>query len=120
VCDGKVMAITDSQSGKHVASVAIGGRPDAAAYDQRRGLVYSSNGDGTLTVIHQDTPDHYAVVQTLATKLGARTMALDPDTGKVYLVTADMKLAVPPTDAEPAPRPTPIAGSFEIMVVGVR
>jgi YVTN family beta-propeller protein len=120
VCDGKVMAITDSQSGKHVASVAIGERPDAAAYDQRRGLVYSSNGDGTLTVIHQDTPDHYSVVQTLATKLGARTMALDPDSGKVYLVTADMRLAVPPTDAEPAPRPTPIAGSFEMMVVGVR
>ncbi len=120
VCDGKVMTVTDSQSGRSVASVVIGEHPDAAAYDQRRGLVYSSNGDGTLTVIHQDTPDHYTVVQTLATKLGARTMALDPDTGKVYLVTADMTLAVPATDAEPAPRPTPIPGSFAILVVGAR
>ncbi len=118
VCDGKVMAITDSQSGKHIASVTIGEHPDAAAYDQRRGLVYSSNGDGTLTVIHQDTADHYTVVQTLATQRGARTMALDPRSGKVYLVTADFAPAPAPTDAQPAPRPTPIPGSFVIMVVG--
>jgi DNA-binding beta-propeller fold protein YncE len=118
VCDGKVMAVTDSQSGKHVASVTIGEHPDAAAYDQRRGLVYSSNGDGTLTVIHQDTPDHYSVVQTLTTKRGARTMSLDPDTGKVYLVTADFGPPAAPTDAQPAPRPIPIAGSFVMLVVG--
>jgi DNA-binding beta-propeller fold protein YncE len=118
VCDGKVMAVTDAQSGKHVATVAIGEHPDAAAYDQRRGLVYSSNGDGTLTVIHQDTADHYTVVQTLATQRGARTMALDPRSGKVYLVTADFGPAPPPTDADPAPRPTPIPGSFSILVVG--
>jgi DNA-binding beta-propeller fold protein YncE len=120
VCDGKVMSVTDSQSGKHVASVRIGQHPDAAAYDQRRHLVYSSNGDGTLTVIRQDTADRYTVVQTLATKRGARTMALDPDTGKVYLVTADFGPTPAPTDAQPAPRPAPISGSFVIMVVGTR
>jgi DNA-binding beta-propeller fold protein YncE len=120
VCDGKVMAVTDAQTGKHVASIPIGEHPDAAAYDRRRGLVYSSNGDGTLTVIHQDTDDRYSVVQTLATQRGARTMALDPVTGKVYLVTADFGPAPPPTDAQPAPRPVPIAGSFVVMVVGVR
>jgi DNA-binding beta-propeller fold protein YncE len=118
VCDGKVMAVTDSQSGKHIASVAIGEHPDAAAYDRRRGLVYSSNGDGTLTVVHQDTADHYSVVQTLATKRGARTMALDPVSGRVYLVTADFGPAPSSTDAQPAPRPVPIAGSFVILVVG--
>jgi DNA-binding beta-propeller fold protein YncE len=120
VCDGKVMAVTDAQSGKHIATIAIGERPDAAAYDRRRRLVYSSNGDGTLTVIHQDTPDHYSVVQTLATKRGARTMALDPVSGKVYLVTADFGPAPPPTDAQPTPRPVPIPGSFVILVVGAR
>ena len=118
VCDGKVMAITDSQSGKQVALVPIGEHPDAAAYDAPRGLVYSSNGDGTLTVIHQDSPDHYTVIQTLATKRGARTMALDPGTGKVYLVTADFGPAPTPTEAEPNPRPAPIPGSFVILVVG--
>jgi len=114
------MAVTDSHSGKHVASVAIGEHPDAAAYDRRRGLVYSSNGDGSLTVIHQDTADRYSVIQTLPTQRGARTMALDPATGKVYLVTADLGPAPPPTDGQPAPRPAPIAGSFVVLVVGVR
>jgi DNA-binding beta-propeller fold protein YncE len=114
------MAVTDSQSGKHVASVAIGEHPDAAAYDRRRGLVYSSNGEGTLTVIHQDTADRYTVVQTLATKRGARTMALDPVTGTVYLVTADFGPAPAPTEASPHPRPVPIPGSFVVLAVGVR
>jgi DNA-binding beta-propeller fold protein YncE len=118
VCDGKVLVVTDSQSGKQVAAVAIGEHPDAAAYDPSRGLVYASNGDGTLTVIHQDSPDHYTVIQTLATKRGARTMALDPGTGRVYLVTADFGPAPPPTEAEPNPRPAPITGSFVILVVG--
>jgi YVTN family beta-propeller protein len=119
VCDGKVMAVTDSQSGKHVAAVAIGEHPDAAAYDRRRGLVYSSNGEGTLTVIHQDTPDHYSVVQTLDTKRGARTMALDPVTGRVYLVTSDFGPAPAPTEASPRPRPAQIPGSFVVLAIGV-
>jgi YVTN family beta-propeller protein len=118
VCDGKVMVVTDSQSGRQVASVSIGEHPDAAAYDARRKLVYSSNGDGTLTVIHQDSADHYTVIQTLATQRGARTMALDPGTGKVYLVTADFGPAPPPTESQPNPRPAPIPGSFVILVVG--
>jgi DNA-binding beta-propeller fold protein YncE len=118
VCDDRVMVVTDSQSGNQVAAIAIGEHPDAAAYDAARGLVYSSNGDGTLTVIHQDTPDHYTVIQTLATKRGARTMALDPGTGRVYLVTADMTPPPPPTDEEPNPRPVTVPGSFVVLVVG--
>ncbi len=119
VCDAKVMLVTDAQSGKPVTSIAIGLRPDAAVYDARRALVYSSNGEGTLTVIHQDTPDHYTVVQTLATERGARTMALDPDTGNVYLVTANYASAPPPTDgSEQNPRPVPVAGTFKVLVVG--
>ena len=118
VCDGKVMVVTDSQSGEQIASLKIGAHPDAAAYDAARGLVYSSNGDGTLTVIHQDTPDHYTVVQTLDTKRGARTMTLDPGTGKVYLVTADLGPPPAPTDDKPNPRPVVMAGSFVVLVVG--
>jgi hypothetical protein len=117
VCDGKVMVVTDSQTGKQVASIKIGEHPDAAAYDAGRALVFSSNGDGTLTVIHQDSADHYSVTQTLATKRGARTMTLDPRTGNVYLVTADFGPAPAPTEAQPHPRPVPIAGSFEVLVV---
>ena len=118
VCDAKVMVVTDSQSGRQVATISIGEHPDAAAYDPARGLVYSSNGDGTLTVIHQDTPDHYTVIQTLATKRGARTMALDPGTGKVYLVSADFGPTPAPTDDVPNPRPATIPGTFVVLVVG--
>jgi DNA-binding beta-propeller fold protein YncE len=118
-CDAKVMVVTDAQSGKQVASVPIGLRPDAAIYDARRALVYSSNGEGTLSVIHQDTPDHYTVIQTLATLRGARTMALDPDTGNVYLVTADFGPAPAPTDGtQQNPRPVPMPGTFKVLVVG--
>lgn len=120
VCDGKVMAVTDSVSGKQVALVPIGGHPDAAAYDEKRGIVYSSNGEGTLSVIHQDSADHYSVAGTVPTQSGARTMALDGNTGKVYLVTADFGPAPAATTAQPHPRPVPIADSFVVLVVGKR
>ena len=118
VCDAKVMVITNAQNGKQVASVPIGAHPDAAVYDSRRARIYSSNGDGTLSVVHQDTPDHYTAVQTLATQRGARTMALDPQSGQLYLVTADYGPAPAPSDAQPNPRPTPLAGTFVVLVVG--
>ena len=119
VCDAKVMVVTDAQSGKQVATIPIGLRPDAAVFDARRAMVYSSNGEGTLSVIHQDTPDRYTVIQTLSTQRGARTMALDPDTGNVYLVTADFGPAPAPTDgSQPNTRPVPVAGTFKVLVVG--
>jgi YVTN family beta-propeller protein len=118
VCDGKVMAVTDAVNGKQVALVPIGEHPDAAGYDRKRGLVYSSNGDGTLSVVHQDSADRYSVVQTLPTQRGARTMALDDATGKVYLVTADFGPAPAATAEQPRPRPALIPDSFVVLVVG--
>lgn len=120
VCDGKVMAVTDAVSGKQVALVPIGEHPDAAAYDEKRAIVYSSNGAGTLSVIHQDSADRYSTADTVATQRGARTMALDGTTGKVYLVTADFGPAPAATAAQPHPRPAPIADSFVVLVVGKR
>jgi YVTN family beta-propeller protein len=120
VCDGKVMVVTDSVSGKQVALVPIGEHPDAAGYDEKRGIVYSSNGEGTLSVIRQDSADHYAVADTVSTQRGARTMALDAKTGKVYLVTADFGPAPEATAAQPRPRPALIADSFVVLVVGKR
>lgn len=89
VCDARVMVVTDADSGKHVAKVQIGQRPDATTFDEKRALALSSNGDGTLTVVHRESADHYAVSGTVKTKLGARTMALDPSSGRVYSVTSD-------------------------------
>jgi YVTN family beta-propeller protein len=120
VCDGKVMAVTDATSGKQVALVAIGEHPDAAAYDKKRGIVYSSNGEGTLSVIHQDSANHYSLAETVPTQRGARTMALDTVSGKAYLVTADFGPAPAATAEQPRPRPALIEDSFVVLVVGKR
>jgi DNA-binding beta-propeller fold protein YncE len=120
VCDDKVMAITDAQSGKQVARVTIGEGPDAAAFDATRKLVLSSNGEGTLTVVKQESADAYRVAETVKTQRGARTMALDPASGKVYLATADFGPPPAATAEQPHPRPAAIPGSFTLLVVGTR
>ena len=120
VCDGKVMAVTDTVGGKQAALVPIGEHPDAAAFDKKRGLVFSSNGEGTLSVVRQDSADRYTVIQTVATQRGARTMALDEASGKVYLVTADFGPAPPATAEQPHPRPALIPNSLIVLVVGER
>jgi YVTN family beta-propeller protein len=118
VCDGEVMAITDARTGRQVARVPIGDWPDAAAYDAKRHLVFSSNGDGSLTVVRQLSADRYEVAATVPTQYGARTMALDPASGKVYLVTAKFGTAPAPTPENPHPRAPPLAGSFYLITAG--
>jgi YVTN family beta-propeller protein len=118
VCDGNVMAVTNGETGAQVAQVPIGKGPDAAAYDEKRGLVFSSNGEGTLTVVRQESADHYSVLDTVKTQAGARTLALDPASGRVYLVTAEFGPAPTPTTEQPHPRPVPIPDSFTVLVVG--
>jgi len=90
VCQNKNMVVTDAQTGRAIASVAIGEHPDAVAYDAARATVLSSNGaaGGSLSVIHQQDADHYALADTLITAQGAKTMALDAESGTVYLPTA--------------------------------
>lgn len=85
VCANKVMAVTDSGSGKAVARIAIGAHPDAAEYDPATATVYASNGDGTLSVVHQAGADHYDRAVSVPTMKGARTMALDHASKRVYL-----------------------------------
>jgi YVTN family beta-propeller protein len=116
VCDGKKMAVTDYLSGKLVANPSIGDSPDAAGFDPKHGLAFSSNGDGTLTVIDAKNPG-YKVVQTLATQKGARTMTFDSGNSRVYLVTAELGPRPAPTEAVPHPRPPVLPGSFQILVV---
>jgi DNA-binding beta-propeller fold protein YncE len=120
VCDGNVMAVTDATSGAQVARVPIGEGPDAAAYDAKRGLIFSSNGEGSLTIVRQRSADQYEVASTVKTQRGARTMALDPATGKVYLVTAEFGPTPAPTAEQPHPRPSPTSDSFTVLVLGAR
>jgi YVTN family beta-propeller protein len=118
VCDDNVMAVTDSVTGKQVAKVKIGEGPDAAAYDEKQTLVYSSNDDGTMTAIHQVSPDKYTVVQSLPTMRGARTMALDSASGKVYTISAELGAAPAPTPEHPHPRRVPVPDTATVLVVG--
>jgi DNA-binding beta-propeller fold protein YncE len=118
VCSNQVMTVLDAVSGKLVATVPIGKRPDAAVFDPETRLVFSSNGDGTLTVVHQNSVDKYTVVQTVPTAVGARTLTLDPKSHKIYLVTAKFGATPAATAEQPRPRPAMVPGSFEVLVVG--
>jgi hypothetical protein len=117
VCDGKKMAVTDAHTGKSLATPTIGDGPDAASYDAGSKLVFASNGDGTLSVVDAGKPG-YPVVQTLRTLSGARTMTFDPATGTIYTVSAKMGATPAATAATPHPRPTPVPGSFTVLVIG--
>jgi YVTN family beta-propeller protein len=120
VCSNQVMTVLDTANGKRVATVAIGKHPDAAAFDPETQLVFSPNGEGTLTVVHQDSADKYTVLQTVPTAPGARTMALDPKSHKIYLVTAKFGATPAPTAEQPRARPAMIPGTFEVLVVGLK
>jgi YVTN family beta-propeller protein len=117
VCDGKKMAVVDANTGKVIATPTIGDGPDAAGYDAKNKLAFSSNGDGTLTVIDA-SGSSYKVLQTLPTQARARTMAFDESTGKVYLVTAQFGPAPAATTENPRPRPTVLPDSFTVLVAG--
>jgi DNA-binding beta-propeller fold protein YncE len=116
-CGNKVMAIVDADSGKVVAKLPIGEGVDATGFDPGTGLAFSSNGDGTLTVIHEDSKDKFSVAQNATTQKRARTMALNPGNHEVYLVTADFEEpATPPANGQ-RPRPTMKPGTFTLLVM---
>lgn len=119
VCGNERMSVTDARNGSHIASVPIGKGPDGAAFDAERGLIFSPNGaDGTLTVVHEEDPDHYRVVATVPTQASARTLALDPRTHRLYTVAAEFAPAPAATAAEPHPRRSVIDGTFTVLAVG--
>ena len=117
-CDNKLMSVVDAETGKLVTTVPIGQGVDATAYDPGTGFAFSSNGEGTLTVVHEDDSDHFRVVENVTTQRGARTMALDPSTHEVYLATAEFGPPPAATEEHPHPRPSIVTGSFVILVFG--
>jgi YVTN family beta-propeller protein len=117
VCDG-TMAVVNADSGKVVATPKIGDGPDAARFSAADQYAFSSNGAGTLTVVHEDSPDHYTVIQNLPTKRGARTMAMDPDGQRLFVATAEFGPRPAPTADHPHPRPAIVPGSFEVIAIG--
>jgi len=117
-CSNELMAVVDADSGKVIVTLPIGSGVDATAFDPGLQYAYASNGEGTLTVVHEDSPGKFSVAENVATQRGARTMALDPDTHRVYLVTADFAPAPPPAPGQPRPRPAILANTFVLLVVG--
>lgn len=117
-CHNNVMAIIDTTNGKVVASQPICTGIDADGFDPATGFAFASCGDGTITVVHEDTPDKYTVVDTIHTQAGARTMAYDTSNHNIYTVTAEMGPAPAATPENPRPRPQPVAGTFTLLIYG--
>jgi DNA-binding beta-propeller fold protein YncE len=118
-CGNKLMVMMDSTTGRVVASVPIGEGVDATAFDPDTQFAISSCGSGTVTIAKEDAPDKLTVVQILTTAPRARTMALDPDTHKIYLARADFETAPEPAAGAPRPRPKIVPNSLRIMVYGI-
>ena len=113
-----MMVIMDAKSGKVIATPPIGDRVDAAVFDPATGRAFSSNGDGTITVIGpQASGSGYEVVETIATQTGARTMAISLKTHHLYLPAAEYDSLPPPTPENPTPRRPIKPGSFVILEV---
>ena len=118
-CGNKMMAIVNGDNGKVITTLPIGEGVDATAFDPETKLAFASCGrDAVLTIVHQDSPDKYTVAQNVQTERGARTMALDTITHKVYLVTAQFGPPPAATADNPRPRPSIVPGTFELIVVG--
>ena len=99
-CANKVMVVMDARTGAVITTLPIGAGTDFAAFDANRHLAFSSNRDGTLSVIAERTPGHFEALPPVKTAYGARTMAIDPRSGRIFLVASDVTAddAVPVTD----------------------
>ena len=118
VCANKVMVISDPSAGKVVATLPIGAGSDGAGFDPGAGLAFSSNGgDATVTVVGLEG-GQYKVVATVPTERGARTMAVDPKTHKLYLPTAEFGPAPEAKEGKKQGRPPMLPGTFHLVVVG--
>jgi hypothetical protein len=116
-CHNKLMAFVDGKTGKVIGTVPIGQGVDANRFDPATGFAFASCGDGTLTIAHEDSPTKFSLVETIPTQRGARTMALDPVTHNVYLVTAEFGPAPAATPDNPRPRPAILPDTFMLLVL---
>ena len=115
-CRNKLMAVVNADTGKVIATLPIGQGVDATRFDPGTQYAFASNGDGTLTVIHEDSPDKFTVVENVATEAGARTMALDPKTHDIFLVTAKLeRIENPPPHTRPFRL---VPDTFHVLVFG--
>ena len=119
-CNNMKMDVLNAATGELVQSLPTGPGTDAIGYDQGRGLIYTANGgaNGSLTIIHQDVTDSYAVIQNLPTRQRARTLAVNPVTGDVYLVTDLLGVNLAQPGSIGTLKTAPVNGSFQVLVIG--
>lgn len=117
-CDNKMMAVVDADTGKVIATPAIGEGVDANGFDPETGLAFASCGEGVLTVVKEESPNKFTVVENVTTQPGARTMALDEKTHNVIVVTARFGPPPAPTAENPHPRRTILPDTFVVLVYG--
>jgi len=117
-CDNKMMAVVDADSGKVLATPAIGDGVDATNFDPGTNLAFASCGEGVLTVVQEESPDKFSVAENIPTQQGARTLALDTKTHNVFVVTAKFGPPPAPTADNPHPRRSIVPDSFVVLVVG--
>ncbi|HXM23653.1 MAG TPA: YncE family protein [Terriglobales bacterium] len=117
-CDNKMMAVVDADSGKVIATPAIGGGVDATVFDEGTGLAFASCGEGVLTVVREESQSKFSVAENVTTQEGARTLALDDKTHQVFVVTAKFGPPPAPTPEQPHPRHSILPDTFVVLVVG--
>jgi len=115
-CHNKMMTMLDTETGKVISTVPIG--VDGCAFDDATQLVFASCGEGTTTIAKEEAPDKLTVVQTLKTKRGARTMALDPKTHRIYLPSAQFQPPPSPSPGASPARPTIVPNTLKLLVYG--
>lgn len=116
-CGNHKLVVFDSDTGKVVATPTIGEDADGVVFDASTDRIFTSNADNTMTVLHEDAPDRYSVLQTVATGVGAKQIALDEKTGRIFLPTGQFGPTPAPTAKVPHPLPPVIPGSFEIIAI---
>jgi YVTN family beta-propeller protein len=116
-CANKVLVVVNLDTGATVATLPIGAHSDGAAFDPARRLVFSSNGDGTLSVIKEVSPNQFVSAETVRTEPGARTMSIDPKTGRIFLVTAETALHPATSTAANSHRPSYAPDSVKLLYV---
>ena len=113
-CRSNSLVVLSTETGKTVATLPIGERVDAGAFDPETKLVFCSCGDGTVAVVRQETADKYSLVETLKTRAGSKTMALDPKTHRLFIPAADFKAPA----GQPNARPVITPGTFAVLIYG--
>lgn len=117
VCGNKLMVVVNAENGNVITSLPIGDRVDGCAFDPGTGLVFSANGEGTMTVVQEESPSKFSVLETVKTQIGARTITIDPNTHTLYLPAAEFGPAPVPTPERPRSRPPVLPDTFCILKI---